>query len=287
MQENNENSIIEIMKSIKTPDKLKDSVSMLRASYREKYSDYFQSEEYLAEKQYFNELNDKFVALYHKYYDSYKDLINEVERKAYKTEFCKGGELIHRGYYSPSMSDLFFGNVKRGRLLKKAPIDCKFTYEYIFDQGNKLICVNKYDYSDDYLAHLSTEVFVYENNSVLAFTFSEGRDLPHSLNAITECQYEDDRLIRYEIAHFPPNCSDSVYSIDVESFEYSEDFVMLVDWYSFDTGPELLKHKQFSLNRDKNNYIVSIAEDDISRRKSRGISKEENIAVYPVTKKRK
>ena len=287
MNDEKNNSITEMIKSIKTPDDLKDSLSMLRASYRDKYSDYFQSEEYLAEKQYFSELNDKFVALYHKYCDSYKDLIKEIERKAYKTEYCKGGELIHRGYYSPSMSDLFFGNVKRGRLLKKVPADCKFTYEYIFDEDNKLIRVNKYDHSDDYLDHLTTEVFVYENDSVLAFTFREGRVLSHSLIAIAECQYEDDRLIRYEIAHLSPNCSDSVNRIEVESFEYSGDFVVSVEWYSFYTDIELLNHKFFSLSRDENNYIVSITEDDINRRKRLGISKEENIAVYPVLKKRK
>ena len=62
---------------------------------------------------------DRFQEVAHTYKKTcntiYKDLLNDVVR----TEYARGGETIHRGYYCPSpVYDIIVGGASRGRLLK-------------------------------------------------------------------------------------------------------------------------------------------------------------------------
>ena len=123
----------------------------------------------------FENLKQKYIILQKKYADSFNVLKENIERNVCRREYAKGGEFLHRGFYSPSCLDLVVG-VKRGRLLKKIPKDNKYTYEYLFDASNKLICVYKNeDFGGRQLKVV--EYLIYNDESVLGLLF-DSAELP-------------------------------------------------------------------------------------------------------------
>ena len=144
---------------------------------------------------YFEQLNQKYVSLCEKYNDCFERLNAEISVKAYRYEYSKGGLSLHRGFYSPSSLDLVVKDLSRGRLLKNKPQSNKFDYEYVFDNQNRLICVKSIGHN--YSAKI--EFLLYEDNRVLSFVYDWYSDF-NRLSLISECQYDGDKLIRYECA---------------------------------------------------------------------------------------
>lgn len=90
--------------------------------------------------EYFERLNQKYILLQKQYADSFPKLYDDIEPKVFRREYSKGGACIHRGFYSPSASDLVVANCNRGRLLKKPPKDNN--YLQIYNKAS-LYCPNK------------------------------------------------------------------------------------------------------------------------------------------------
>ena len=217
----------------------------------------------------FHELDQKYVALASQYSDSYEELYKDIEAKTHRREYGKGGGSIQRGYYSPSMIDLVVSNVRRGRLLKKPPKDGKYTYEYLFDESDRLICVYKYGYYDEYQGYVwhdggqslaSTELFVYEPDKVLSLNFNDLRflrDGSHDLEYITECKYENGLLTRYEFAVRPNSLIDiaTCSQIEVEEFEYVDNQMKVMYWYRYQPHYEVLEKERYVFERDEEGYL--------------------------------
>ncbi|MBE6617343.1 MAG: hypothetical protein E7627_05335 [Ruminococcaceae bacterium] len=271
----------ELAKSINPdtfPDDIKAITAKMKSYITKKHNNSIRAEEYKNQIKHFEELNDELVVLYNQYCHSYEDLIKIIEEKAHGTEYCKGGECIHRGYYSPSYSDLFIGNITRGRLLKKLPNDNKYSYEYIFDENHNLICSKKYGHSYGYALHDYTEVLIYEDNRVLSLIYNEGRAGKGTLRGISECLYEDGKLTEYVLAWFPAVFENGASEINVETFSYDNDLVKSLEWHNYFRDIGLVKHFHYSLGRDNNNYIVSITEKDM---------KDGSVSEYAVNRKLK
>ena len=123
------------------------------------------SEENIERCKPYEALNDEYSRLQKKYHDGFHELYDGIAEQTFCREYGKGG-IMHRGYYSPSAKDLYVGNCKRGRLLKRAPKGNNYDYEYMFDESGKMICCKKYWLnSSDEFAEYETELFIYEEKN--------------------------------------------------------------------------------------------------------------------------
>ena len=128
----------------------------------------------------FEQLSQKYFKMKQQYVDSFDALEKDVVSNVCRREYARGGELLHRGFYSPSCQDLVIGNCSRGRLVKKQPSADSGYYEYLFDSQDRLICVYKYDRSlSAEWNPVSTEFILYQGDDTLSLQFDspEYRDI--------------------------------------------------------------------------------------------------------------
>ena len=156
--------------------------------------------------------------------------------------------------------------LKERRLLKKPPKDGKYTYEYLFDRNDRLICVYKYEYDYGYQALANTELFVYEPDKVLSLIFNDlcfPRDGTHPLDYITECQYENGLLARYEFAVHPIIFIDIArcLQIYVEEFEYVDNQMKVMYWYRYQPHYEVLDKERYVFERDEEGYLSTYTKE--------------------------
>ncbi len=72
------------------------------------------------------------------YIGQFEKLRGSIE-KIVKWEQATGGEVLHRGYYNPTLcADIVVGNNKRGKLLKRKSSKSKITYEYGYGADGKM-----------------------------------------------------------------------------------------------------------------------------------------------------
>ncbi|MDD4474431.1 MAG: hypothetical protein PHV95_01395 [Eubacteriales bacterium] len=200
-------------------------------------------------------MNQKYAQLQKKYADSFQELNASIASKAYKWKYSKGGATLHRGFYSPSSLDLVIGGCDRGRLLKSKPKSNTYDYEYIFDDKGNIICSKKYsDEFDGVFSVIAVELFVYKKNIVLSFEFEPYHN--HALTFISECKYENGRLARYESAICGLNYDGkSCTEINIETFEYADDWLKSVYWYRYTPSIQLLDQNKFIFTRDEEGYL--------------------------------
>lgn len=214
---------------------------------------FLHTEENLKRCEPFEELNRKYVTLYRQYADSYAELTQGLEEKAVRVEYAKGGETLHRGYYSPSVADLHVGGASRGRLLKRTPKDDRFDYRYLFDAEDKMLCACKYASFGDERVLYQTEVFLYQGDKVLTLSYeSKYREL----TVITECLYENAKLLRYEYASLTPALrTDSCNQIDVEEFSYENGLMRILERYRYRPELHSLDHCRLTFERDADDFL--------------------------------
>jgi len=202
----------------------------------------------------FKQLNDKYVMLHKQYAHSFRELYSRAISKAYRQEYAKGGTTIHRGVYSPSALDFVFGGCNRGNLLKKIPKNHAFDYEYTFDEEGNLIICKKYDkvsdgqFAESYIG--SIELFIYEQSKVLSLIYEpRSNDV---LSFITECQYEGNKIIRYESAlcALLPYGGEDCTELNAEDFEYENDVLCALSWHRYSPDLELLQQEKYAFYRD-------------------------------------
>ena len=202
----------------------------------------------------FKQLNDKYVMLHKQYANSFRELYSHAISKAYRQEYAKGGATIHRGFYSPSALDLVCGGCNRGKLLKRTPKNHTFDYEYTFDKESNIIICKKYDKVSDgqldesYIG--SIELFIYEQNKVLSLIYEpRSNDV---LSFITECQYEGNKIIRYESAlcALMPYGGEDCTELNAEDFEYENDVLCALSWHRYSPALELLQQEKYAFYRE-------------------------------------
>lgn len=194
---------------------------------------------------------------------TYSALISNIKRKEYST----GGELLPRGFYCPSpIYDIVTGNCNRGKLLKRITSRSKPTYEYCFNNDNKLIIVN-------HLYKKCSEFLEYADNIVVGITFSRGENV--EIISVIECLYDTNgRIVSYTVANSSFNdCHmDQLYKelylynqkglYKAEIFDYLDDNqggIVNHDIYSFKHDDGYLNEYKVETSYFKNDvYKISV-----------------------------
>ena len=213
----------------------------------------------------FEELIKEFISLHKQYAGSYEYFHERAEKSVLRREYAKGGETLHRGFYSPSALDLVVSGSGRGRLLKRTPKG-PFSYEYLFDADSRLVCVNKYsDFIDGVLRIVNSEYLVYDPNDVLAFTY----DLLHGngLSFISKCKCENSDIVRYETASFPNPENGDCHEINVEEFGYENRLMCSDRWsyYFHFLGQDIMHQDEYSFIRDDDGYVTSFTARSLNK----------------------
>lgn len=152
--------------------------------------------------EYNNECN-RILQLVKKYENCYEECFNNIRGEVVREEFCIGGELLHRGYYCPSLiSDIVISNVKRGRLVKKEPTNKEEYFRYGFDKDDNLVTVIR-----PYLY----EFIVREGNTEIGVGFNK----QNGVMEISEAYCEDNRIASY--GHY-------IYDEGMDIHEYRKEF---------------------------------------------------------------
>ncbi len=214
------------------------------------------------------------------YADSFQELQAFVDLNAYRKEYSKGGVTLHRGYYSPSSLDLVVGGCNRGKLIKGLPKNNSYDYEYIFDGKDNLICTKKYsDEFESVFRCIAIEFLVYEQNRVLSFTFDLLNNYTE-LSFISECQYNDDILLRYESAlcYEGNDCIE----INVEIPEYADHLLKSVCSYRYNPFNKMLDQNKFVFFRDMDGYLSTYTIEQLDKQDA-----SHDTKLYKVNVKRK
>ena len=242
--------------------------------------EYNQIKENLSNCEPFEQLNQKYILLQKRYADSFQKLNKDIESKIYRREYSKGGATLHRGFYSPSSSDLVVGNCSRGRLLKKPPKDNSYDYEYLFDEQDNLICVQKYsDEFDGVFSVIAIELLIYEQDKVLSLEFDSIQNRGPTF--MSECQYENGKLMKYEsvlceLYYGGKSCTE----INVETFEYADDLLKSFCWYRYSPVIQLLDQYKYTFGRDEEGYLSTYTVEQLG-----GYEPETNLNEKPETYK--
>jgi len=166
--------------------------------------------------------------------DKMSQFQTSTERDIVKVEYSKGGETIHRGYYCPSpVLDLIVGNLNRGKILKKKPDFLKYTYQYGFDNKNRLVkvkMVNKITEFTPPVIRFDEEYLVYDKNIVYALEF----DNMGEINVVSRCTYENGNIVKYEHC----SCGFEEYA-NLYYEEYLYESGILSEINSFDVTPQI------------------------------------------------
>lgn len=161
---------------------------------------------------------DRLEAVAKDYQNQCGTIYGELLKDVVRTEYARGGQTIHRGYYCPSpVYDILVGGASRGRLLKdRKRVRKKPDYEYGFNARNELVVVQ----SDFY-----REIILREQDTERGLLFDQ-----YSIQAVTECQYADETIQSYIYALF---LESQVIDYRKEQYTYGTEGLQFVDCYDF------------------------------------------------------
>ena len=205
-----------------------------------KLRQYNQSKENAEKIKPYVQMAEEFKRLATQYAAAFEELYAKVQQAAHHMEYAKGGQMIHRGFYSPSCLDVITGNCNRGRLLKNIPVKGGYDYAYTFDQRGNLISCQM---------HERIELLIHEENCVLGLEFDHrGAQIPER---ISQCRYEDGKLVRYACALLNPHGKNAdCMEINLETFHYAEGLLEKFNWDRFSPTIKLLSRNEITLFRD-------------------------------------
>ncbi len=188
----------------------------------------------------------RFTKIAKKYLPIFKDLYYELISKVVRKELSSGGELCPRGYYCPSpILDIIIGNTGgRGRLLKRTTSRSKPTFEYCFDNSDKMILIN-------YLYSNCAEILEYKEDSAIGVSFSNSEN---KLTQIMECKYdENSRIVSLMIARSSFNdCN--INEIEKEIYTYDENGLEVAEVFNYFNG--ILNYDKFRFMHDEEGYLT-------------------------------
>ena len=204
-------------------------------------------------------ISNKFCDLYHIYSSCFQELSQKADQITCRKEYSRGGQTIHRGFYSPSRLDMVTSGMHRGRLLKGLPRSFKNLYEYHFDSQDRLIRVIKY--GDIPNSPVETEFLLYDSDCVRSFTF----DSRFSLHYITECLYNDSKIIWYNTVLCIPGDEYICVEINTELSEYDDlGLLKVLHWQWYMPNSRLLTHKRYTFQRGEDQQISTYIAEDLS-----------------------
>ena len=210
---------------------------------------YARSSENLKDCEPFEHLNQKYILLQKQYADSFSELRDSIE--------------LHRGFYSPSALDLVSSGCNRGRLLKRTPKTSSFDYEYLFDGNGNLICAKTYGRTKNSdFGVIAVEFLIYDSEKVLSIKYEYFSDF--KLSFISECRYENKRLVRYANAL----CNmfydgDGCVEINVETSDYDDGMLKSVCWYCYMPATHILQQKKYTFFRDQDGFLSTYTAEQL------------------------
>ncbi len=155
------------------------------------------------------------------------------------TQYSRGGELLHRGYYCPSLVyDIVFGGAKRGKLLKRFSMPP--TYRYGFDKEGNLVVAENIDVGN-------REIIIRNDDIEVGLTVEESRDEGEKITRISLVNFRGGKIKSYICC----DCSAASQIINNTYGEvYEYEFSMLKRVYcSMPTGGTHLYNKR-EVNRE-------------------------------------
>lgn len=181
-------------------------------------------------------MEQRLFDLYDKYLYSYDELRKKALAETCYTEYSKGGEGTHRGYYCPSpVIDLVIGNVSRGRLLKRRPA-ANYDYIYYLNEARQIIMVDDFATWENGSKTLYTREFVFHGENIetsVEYKLDSFLGYIHMYSA-SLCDYDAGKLRTYKRLIMDTYCRDdgSFYTdkdsflFQAEDYEYDESGLM-------------------------------------------------------------
>lgn len=164
------------------------------------------------------------------YLQQHKNPLDETYNAAEEitnVRYAKGGELIHRGYYCPSLIvDWLTGNVSRGRLCKRVPVNDDYTYKYFFNKHDRLTCVHVYGNGKiDPHELFTVEHILPEDNLELGFSYRWDKKESPELSGpfeISEVIFQNGLPQQYTFAR----CNELIISnMNLETYIYDGNYL--------------------------------------------------------------
>lgn len=181
-------------------------------------------------------MEQRLFELYDKYLYRYDELREKALAETRYTEYAKGGETLHRGYYCPSpVYDLIVGNANRGRLLKRRPV-VNYDYIYYLNKARQIIMVDDFATWENGRKTLYTREFIFHGENVetsVEYKLDWFLGYIHMYSA-SLCDYDAGKLRTYKRLIMDTYCRDdgSFYTdkdsflFQAEDYEYDESGLM-------------------------------------------------------------
>lgn len=142
----------------------------------------------------FKERINQLKKMYKEYKNKRELLKQQTDMHVSRIEHAKGGQVLHRGYYCPSLvKDKYLGNAKRGKIYKRTPKFGQYDYEYGFNHVNQLVRVKKVHEFTTATDFFDEEYLLYQDNVVWGIGFNHHKEL----NTISKCTFDQGQLISY------------------------------------------------------------------------------------------
>lgn len=200
-----------------------------------------------------------------------------------RREFARGGELLHRGFYFPSLFlDLVIGNVNRGRLLMRTsskPPD----YIYYFDAENRMILSEKYENN----RLLTTEHIFYDGEDEYGITVHAGYE--DEIVYFSKCHYENGKKMSYLFAliGYEGKKNARVTELSLETYQYENGLFAAADFYNFFPSMLLLNHRKYRFDRDKDEFLHVYRVEEYDGETLKSGFWDEHIFTIPKSKRRR
>ena len=155
-----------------------------------------------------------------------------TDEKIVRRESSVGGEMLHRGFYCPSIiQDIVIGNASRGKRLRSERTKQMATYYYGFNEFDQLVTVS---HSNE------MELIWREDNLETGMVFTHD----YGVSFLSECLFDKQRLVSYTgFLHQPQDSS--IIQLTKESYVY-ESNRLIVQWTSFmNTNQPIIQKEQY------------------------------------------
>ena len=186
-----------------------------------------------------------------------------TDEKIVRRESSVGGEMLHRGFYCPSIiQDIVIGNASRGKRLRSERTKQMATYYYGFNEFDQLVTVS---HSNE------MELIWREDNLETGMVFTHD----YGVSFLSECLFDKQRLVSYTSFLYQPQAS-SIIHLTKENYVYENDR-MIVQWISFaNTRHPIIQEEE---------YIFTV--EDSFLKEYTVYRNNQRIRSYPVRRKRR
>lgn len=219
-------------------------------------------QEYLKQQEQFEKIAKEKINIYkrdltkiiNEYQYNFKELYDTAVEKAVKKEFAIKGVTLYRGYYCPSpILDIVVGNINRGKILMRVTGRSKPTYEYGFDEQDKLVLVQHLHNEEfDNISTESAEVILHKEKSVVGILINIYKNGEKTIKAVSESIYDEQkRIVSFSYGYLSEK--GNINELNKEIYSYDEEGLKTSEVYSYE-GSGYSLHK-YTFEHDSEGYL--------------------------------